>query len=142
MIQLDTPCIEWSGKLMPNGYGYFYKKGVPGTLYAHREAYKEHYGEIPPGMLVCHKCDNRKCVNHEHLFLGTHADNTHDMLAKGRHVANNPTGSRHQRSVLTPEQVRAIRLDGRSKSSIATAYGVSRSVIGAVKNGTGYKDVV
>ena len=68
-----------------NGYGMLGR--VQGSRYAHRISWEIHNGDIPKGLLVCHRCDVKNCVNPEHLFLGTHKQNTADMFAKGRHVA-------------------------------------------------------
>lgn len=70
-------CHRWTGASL-DGYGIFMKKR------AHRYAWERVHGPIPPGMLVCHHCDNPGCVNVDHLFLGTHADNYNDMKRKGR----------------------------------------------------------
>ena len=75
-------CWEWIGTITNEGYGVFGVEG--GFSSAHRFSWKIHYGDIPDGLLVLHKCDNRKCVNPEHLFLGTHQDNMRDKIAKGR----------------------------------------------------------
>ena len=79
-------CWLWQSTTNANGYGLIAvgRKGE-GQLLAHRVAWELTYGNIPEGMLVCHHCDNPRCVRPEHLFLGTHADNTHDMMLKGRH---------------------------------------------------------
>lgn len=77
-----SDCIEWTGAINSGGYGNLWYEGK--YWKAHRLAWAQANGPIPPGMFVLHRCDNPPCVNLEHLFLGTAADNTADMLAKGR----------------------------------------------------------
>jgi hypothetical protein len=71
-------CWEWQGYVDKLGYGRLGKKR------AHRMSYEKHKGPIPAGLMVCHSCDNRKCINPEHLWIGTQTDNMRDMAAKGR----------------------------------------------------------
>src|SRR5665213_770489 len=75
-------CLEWTGTIGQAGYGQTTWQGR--KYHAHRLAWERARGPIPAGMLVCHKCDNRKCVDIEHLFLGTQKDNIQDAIAKGR----------------------------------------------------------
>lgn len=101
----DSGCWEWSAGKFQNGYGQFCVKNK--TTKAHRYSYLQFNGEIPENMLVCHKCDNKGCVNPEHLFLGTHSDNMQDMLSKNRQVRL--FGESHFNSKLTNDIVYKIR---------------------------------
>ena len=106
---------------------------------AHRVSYELAFGPIPPGpgvhgtMHVMHKCDNKLCCNPAHLMLGTHKDNMADMKAKGR--ADKHQGETNGRAVLTPEQVKQIRVDARGTRTIAKDYPVSRASVQRIKSG-------
>lgn len=77
-------CWERSGSDNGNGYNQLKIKGVP--ILSHRFSWIIHKGQIPNGLKILHKCDNRRCVNPNHLFLGTQLDNIRDMINKGRRI--------------------------------------------------------
>lgn len=128
----DSGCWEWTGLIMDNGYG---RVGVAGRLWsAHRYAYEQLVGPIPAGLCVCHRCDNRACVNPEHLFIGTHADNMADMVRKGRQTL----GSVNRGAKLTEEQVRDIRdrlHAGETRRCLAREFGVSSTAVDSIVSG-------
>ncbi|MEG5043460.1 HNH endonuclease [Microcoleus sp. B4-C1] len=104
-----------------------------------RVMFELHYGEIPEGMYVCHKCDNRACVNPEHLFLGTHQDNMADMVKKNRQAKGSNQGS----SKLTEKQVAEIKFllaEGKlMQKEIAQKFGIRPSYVSAIKCGKKWK---
>jgi len=133
-------CWLWQGMVRPDGYGAARFRGKEHG--AHRVAWMLFRGEIEPGKAVCHKCDVRACVNPEHLFLGTAADNVQDMADKGR----NPTGEKHGSAKLTAEQVSRIKTmlaeDKMYMSEIAREFGVSQTTIRAIKTRRTWRDIV
>jgi hypothetical protein len=100
-------------------------------------------GDIPPGLLVCHRCDNPYCVNPEHLFLGTHRENTQDAVRKGRMCGpKNPAvyrGENHSRAKLTDQQAREIFASKELGTVLARRFCVSRSTIRHVRIGRSYR---
>lgn len=127
-------CWEWTASIDGDGYGKF-KGELLGVVYnkAHRFSWAMHSGTaIPENMHVCHSCDNRRCVNPAHLWLGTNEDNMADKIAKGR--SRSVRGNEHPDALLTEDQVRAILADPRPYTVLAHEYGVKASTIGSVKN--------
>jgi hypothetical protein len=116
-------CWVWRRGLDGHGYGSISIKNR--SVRASRASWLAFNGEIPPGQFVCHSCDNRLCVNPEHLFLGSAADNNGDMAAKGR--------ARNAAAKVTAAQVLAIRADARPQGQIAADYGIDRSAVSLIK---------
>lgn len=83
LINQITDCWEWTAGVNNLGYGMI--RDEKRMRLAHRVSYEEHVGKIPPGMCVCHTCDNPSCINPQHLWLGTRKQNTQDMIDKQRH---------------------------------------------------------
>jgi hypothetical protein len=134
-------CMEWTKYIAQNGYGQAFFNGR--VMPAHRAVYQDFFQvALTKEQHVCHKCDNRKCVNPEHLFVGSQKDNMQDCLRKGRHASmTKPNcyarGSRCGRSKLTDEQVSEIRKmleSGKTCSHIAQFFPITRSGISKIKN--------
>lgn len=148
----ESGCWEWKAYLMHKGYGHFHINRVPKR--AHRVSYEHYKGKIPFGMLVMHTCDNRKCVNPDHLVVGTHQDNMNDMVKKGRSQKvvkgcnkynTNQSMENNFNSKLTSIQVKNIIKDYKDGAGsymfLSLKYGVSKSNIQAIINGRSWSNL-
>jgi len=128
-------CWLWTGRKNREGYGIMMENRR--NIRSHRYSYELHKGPIADGLVVCHKCDVRNCVNPNHLWLGTVADNNTDRAVKGRTVSGRSIGEKSGMAKLTAEQVKEIRrriANGETGKSIAADYGISDSNIDAIKH--------
>lgn len=161
-------CWEWQGARDEHGYGHVHRR--PRYISAHRLSWELTTGSIPDGLFVCHRCDNPRCVNPQHLFLGSHAENVADMVAKGRsargdrngmrrhpdrrprgvahglhiHPESIQRGSDHHHAKLNEEDVRAIRArvaGGEPQRSVARDYGVVETVVSRVVHRKSWRHV-
>jgi hypothetical protein len=117
----------------PQGYYSVRVRGV--TYRLHRYVFEQTYGPIPPGLQACHSCDNPSCINPEHLFLGTNADNVRDMDRKGRGHRVVLYGTSNGKTRLTDDQVVEIRNSKRSAIDEGRRYGVDRNHIHRIRAG-------
>lgn len=142
-------CWEWTGTLsVDGGYGMFYISPERPTCKAHRYAWEMEFGRLNPDQLLCHKCDNPKCVRVSHLFVGTYLDNNRDMVKK----------ERHGRMKFTHGDVRRIRalyqrhkgprckagsprrMGDLTHARIAEWFGTSRATISHMLTGRNWKN--
>lgn len=132
-VRGPNSCWNWTGARHRHGYGFVGGGGPNTRLLSHRASWMVANGPIPDGMSVCHKCDNRACVNPSHLFLGTHAENMADMYRKGRGAKGDSSGL----SKLTSRDVLGLlSLKGSAtQTEVADMYGVSQTAVWLVWSG-------
>lgn len=126
-------CWPWKASLDSGGYGQISLGGRERPTHAHRVSYELAFGPIPDGMYICHRCDNRICVNPTHLFAGTPTDNVRDMMSK-RRARFCPKGAR-RRACLTLEQVAAVRDAEGTQAEIAARFGIHQTHVSRIKLG-------
>lgn len=155
LVARNTPslpkdvCWTWLGAMQSTGYGVVKHKRK--SYGAHRASFIVNKGEIPEGMHVCHTCDNRSCVNPNHLWIGTPNENMQDKVAKNRQSkgfahaetfknsalfkANLAKGERHGRSKITDFQRNEIVCrvkSGQVQGLIGAEYGITQSAVSAI----------
>lgn len=148
-VSQETGCWEWQGSVNEWGYGTMGGDGG-GSVQAHRVSFAVFNGYVPRGSCVCHRCDNPRCVNPEHLFLGTNSDNVADKVEKKRQARGETRGDRYARGArhgaathpesfvgsgngrakLTEDDVRRLRAmaPALSVSELARNFGITRGV--------------
>lgn len=131
-------CLEWHGASLASGYGFTRvgsrTTGDSAVVLTHRAAYYAHFGVDPAEKFVCHRCDNPKCCNPDHLFLACHKENMADMVMKGRSKSPKLTGEQNGRHVLTDKDVLEIRGSNLSCRELAYKFGVGKSQISRIKS--------
>lgn len=138
VVKMESGCHEWSGSKDSQGYGFFSVGGR--TVKAHRASYIIASGtDIPSNVCVCHSCDNPSCVNPEHLWLGSQADNVADRSAKGRTSRKGAPPTLPESEVA--EAMRMLASGDYSISEVAARFGVSKSLISAIRKGKIRKSV-
>lgn len=141
-IATQSKCWNWKGAVSKNGYGSFKFDGVAVT--ASRLAYFLWYNKDPGSMMVLHTCDNRRCCNPHHLYLGDVKQNSRDMVERGRHRTGPVVGSGNGNAKLTEADVMAIRAmfaAGKTNIEIAARYGVKHQTISKIRRGYFWKHV-
>ena len=139
-VEIGAPeeCWKWNGGHIPSGYGSFSVKNIQRG--AHRVMYLVANGELPPGLVVRHACNNKGCVNPSHLSVGTQLDNMHDRLRSG----NYERGEGHYLARLDADKVyaaRVARLNGDSYGALAKRYNVNSGTIYDAVNGNTWRHV-
>lgn len=126
-VEKTSGCWIWKGKSSPNGYGYF-----GAFIKAHRLSYQLSYGDIPRGGIIKHKCDNKLCVNPQHLELGTYSENLKEAYARGLRKPRKP----NRKSIrLSDQQVFDIQNSSQCLGHLSKLYGISTQRIRSIKKG-------
>jgi len=133
-------CWLWTASVAGRGYGQIKLPGQRKQIYAHRLSYLIHKGEDPGNKQVCHTCDNPRCVNPEHLFIGTSQDNHDDMKNKERHTFGEKSGTAklEENDVV---QIKGMLKLGITQVKIAKMFGVSQIQISRINTGRQWQHI-
>jgi hypothetical protein len=123
-------CWKWTASVGSHGYGNAFDGRKVRT--AHRWSFEIHFGPVPDGMFVLHRCDDKRCVRPEHLYAGTHQQNMDDTVRRARH---------RSRWKLTPEQAREIRASAEPSRAIARRLGVAQKTIQLIRRGLSHREL-
>lgn len=134
-VNVDTQCWEWTGPIGSHGYGTH--GGNSGRNLSHMLAYEMWNGVIPEGYDVSHHCDNRPCINPDHLFVGTRQDNMRDAVSKGRQAK----GRDFPGTKLNEDLVREIRGSSESQYLLAERFQVGQPTISRIQSRKSWKHV-
>lgn len=140
VVDESTGCWIWSGA-KHRGYGQMLvkRRGKQKNLRAHRVSWELHNGLIDDGLSVCHKCDVPSCVNPDHLFLGTHAENMADMALKGRNLTGGARECQSKAKKLTVEAVDFILASNMTGVELARMFDVSQPMISMIRRGKSWQ---
>ena len=132
----ESDCWLWTAFRNRKGYGMI--GSGAGHILAHRASWEIHHGPVPPGGVVCHRCDTPPCVNPSHLFVGTQRDNIADMVAKGRQRGDHRPGSACPTATLTESQAAEVKrraLAGEKQRALAAEFSIKQATVSNIKTG-------
>lgn len=142
----EDACWPWTAARDKSGYGRYGIRRENKVVFAHRFALELSIGEIPDGLIACHRCNNPPCCNVKHLYAGTVKQNHDDYVATGKYIGPpHYSGVQNGHSKLNEEQVRSIRArfaSGETRKALAEEFGVSGTMIGAIVHRDNWKHVL